>query len=67
MSENEYDPSDGEIIGHVMGDDEDAVTVCADCYEGGSDGAIRDDTSYGIIVPYPECWVCGEVMRPDSE
>lgn len=56
-----------EIIGHVVGDDSEAVTVCAGCYDGDSAGAIYDSEAYGSEVPYPECWVCGEVMRPNEE
>jgi len=58
-----------QIIGYVIGADEDAVTVCAGCAddrdESSSDwGEIRDGPHYGDQVPYPECYVCQEVMRP---
>ncbi|WP_226041589.1 hypothetical protein [Natrinema sp. DC36] len=59
------------IIGYTIGPDDDAVTVCADCadhQDANSDqwGKIRDGPHYGDRVPYPECYVCNEVMRPET-
>lgn len=56
------------VIGYVVGPGEDAVTVCDDCadapeaYDGRAE--IRDAPNYGEEVPYPECYVCGGVIRP---
>jgi len=64
------DGTDREVIGYVVGDTEEAVTLCTDC-EGQWDeeigrGEIRDGPHYGNQVPYPECYLCEEVMRPDQ-
>lgn len=55
-----------QILGYVIGPDEDAITVCSDCADEGSENraTIRDGDHYGTQVPYSECYVCGEVMRP---
>lgn len=67
MTDNEIHITEDEIIGHVVGEGDDAVTVCAECYDGGSDGAIYNSVVYGAQVPYPECYICGEVLRPERE
>lgn len=58
-----------EKLGYVIGGDQDAVMVCIDCADD-RDGSsslwttVRDSDAYGDRVPYPECYVCQEVMRP---
>ena len=59
--------TDNPIIGYVVGPSDDAVTVCTECAEPDDDTqAIHDSGVYGDQVPYPECWVCQELMRPET-
>lgn len=70
VSDREGSATDSEkspIIGFVVGQD-DPVTMCGPC--GAEEirrlGVIRDSDHYGENVPYPECYKCGGVMRPDN-
>lgn len=70
MSEQPVGESGREVIGYVVGDTEEAVTLCTDC-EPEWDGEIpraeiRDGSHYGEQVPYPECFLCERVIRPDD-
>jgi len=60
--------SEREVIGYVAGDTEEAVTLCVDCepeWDASiSRNEIRDGPHYGDQVPYPECYLCEEVIRP---
>lgn len=61
---------DKPVIGYVIGPVGDKLTVCADCAEPDDNShPIHDSDAYGDQVPYPECWLCEELMRPgdDSE
>lgn len=63
--------TNGDLLGRVLSErDGERVTVCRDCLLGDDDGApaIRDGPAYGAAgdVPYPECFRCGEVMRPET-
>lgn len=59
--------TDNAIIGYVVGPSDDAVTVCTECAEPDEDTqAIHDSEVYGDQVPYPECWVCQQLMRPET-
>lgn len=57
-----------ETIGYVVGDTEDAVTLCKGCDLAWDDDIprtpIEDDAVYGEKIPYPECFLCEEVIRP---
>jgi len=68
MSEQSTDEAGREVIGYVVGDTEEAVTLCTDCEpewdEGISRAEIRDGPHYGTQVPYPECFLCERVIRP---
>lgn len=64
-------PDEENLIGYVIDPDcdHDAVTVCVDCNETEHNdadelGEVRDGPHYGDSVPYPECFGCGEVLRP---
>lgn len=72
-------PESKELLGYVQYDpdsegeaDEDAITLCRDCGEvyekpdGFAWAVITDGDAYGGLVPYPECHLCGEVMRPED-
>jgi len=56
-----------QVIGYVVGDTEEAVTLCTECEPGWDDditrSEIRDGPHYGDQVPYPECFLCEEVLR----
>lgn len=53
-------------IAYAVGEQGDKVTVCYDCNDSESAGVIRNTPSFGETVPYPECWVCGQVARPEN-
>lgn len=66
------------VIGYVVDTGEPAltptgscVTMCVECTDdpGGEnvEATIRDDDIYGDEVPYPECYDCGEVARPEVD
>jgi len=61
----QYEPA--PIIGFVVGN-EDPVTMCAACgvEEIERVAEIRDGKHYGDKVPYPECFECGGVIRPQG-
>lgn len=57
---------DRQLLGYVAENVDDYVTVCTDCIDlfADTESPIRDGDHYGDQVPYPECYECGEVMRP---
>lgn len=54
------------VLGYVVENVDEPVTVCTDCFDlfSETEDVIRDNNAYGDQVPYPECYECGEVMRP---
>lgn len=62
------DFSDPPTIGYVLYDADQYVTVCTDCHDlrigAERSDVIRDNGVYGDRVAYPECYDCGEVIRP---
>jgi len=44
------------------------MTVCFDCHTGvwEPQSIIKNVPSFGDSVPYPECYECGEVARPET-
>lgn len=56
------------LIGYIIGPEGDAITVCDDCAESPTDDycKIHDSDAYGDEVAYPECWVCGGLLRPSG-
>jgi hypothetical protein len=68
MSEQSTDEVGREVIGYVVGDTEEAVTLCTDREpEWDEDiprAEIRDGPHYGTQVPRPECFLCARVIRP---
>lgn len=67
--------ADRALLGYVAGvnpdgttvDGEEPRTVCVSCVdEDEAEGPeVRDSDVYGDPAPYPECFECGEAMRPD--
>jgi len=52
---------------YAVGEEGDKVNVCVDCYGGDGDpDVIRNVPSFGDQVPYPECYICEEVARPET-
>lgn len=58
-----------QVIGYTVGDLETEFRdVCPDCIAEIDNSTPRhsltDSETYGDVVPYPECAVCGEVLEP---
>ena len=66
-SDKQRSPTDRNVIGYVVGDTEEAVTLCTECEPEWNTEIprteIRDSSRYGVQVPYPECFHCARVIR----
>ncbi|AHG00906.1 hypothetical protein HALLA_12030 [Halostagnicola larsenii XH-48] len=73
----EVEDDKDELLGYVYyspaEEDDRSRMVCVDCEpstelpEDMERANVRDNGSYGDVVPYQECAECGEVMRPDPD
>ena len=58
------------LLGYVVNYEKNGFTCCKRCdllnFDGVPKAPIYDDPHYGREVPYPECFECGQVIRPEN-